>query len=259
MPAPDKIAVAGATGRVGHHLVDVLEARGRDVVAISRSSGVDVITGSGLADALAGVECVIDVATGPSPEQEAATEFFTTAARNLHDAGNRAGVERMIAVSIIGCDQYQAGYGAAKVAHEHAVLAGPIPARVLRAAQFHEFVALLVDWGRQGEVAYVPKMRTQLVAARTVAESLADMASERDWSGASGSAGTQVPEIAGPREESMVDMATLLITRRGDPIKIEGASDPSDPEHLGETGRLLPGPHAKLAGPTFEEWLSSTT
>jgi hypothetical protein len=102
-------------------------------------------------------------------------------------------------------------------------------------------------------------MRTQLVAARTVAESLADMASERDWSGASGSAGTQVPEIAGPREESMVDMATLLITRRGDPIKIEGASDPSDPEHLGETGRLLPGPHAKLAGPTFEEWLSSTT
>jgi uncharacterized protein YbjT (DUF2867 family) len=258
MPAPDKIAVAGATGRVGHHLVDVLEGRGRDVVAISRSSGVDVITGSGLADALAGVECVIDVATGPSPEQGAATEFFTTAARNLHDAGNRAGVERMIAVSIIGCDQYKGGYGAAKVAHEHAVLAGPIPARVLRAAQFHEFVALLVDWGRQGEVAYVPKMRTQLVSARTVAESLADMASERDWSGAPGSAGTEVPEIAGPREESMVDMATLLVTRRGDPVKIEGASDPSDPEHLGETGRLLPGPHAKLAGPTFEEWLSST-
>lgn len=257
MPAPNKIAVAGATGRVGHHLVDVLEARGRDVVAISRSGGVDVITGSGLADALSGVECIIDVATGPSPEQEAATEFFTTAARNLHDAGQRAGVEWMVAVSIIGCDQFKGGYGAAVAAHEQAVLAGPIPARLLRAAQFDEFVALLVDWGRQGDVAYVPKMRTQLVAARTVAESLADMAGERDWSGAPGSAGTHVPEIAGPREESMVEMATLLVTRRGDPVKIEGVSDPSDPEHLGETGRLLPGPHAKLAGPTFEEWLSS--
>jgi uncharacterized protein YbjT (DUF2867 family) len=258
MPAPSKIAVAGATGRVGHHLAEVLKTRGHDVVAISRSSGVDVITGDGLADALGGVESIIDTATGPSPEQEAATEFFTTAARNLHDAGKRAGVGRIVVVSIIGCDLFETGYGAAKVAHEQAILSGPIPARVLRAAQFHEFVGLLVDWGRQGDVAYVPKMRTQLVAARSVAESLADMATEPDWSRAPGSAGTHIPEVAGPREESMVDMARLLVTRRGDPVKIEGVSDPSDPEHLGEKGRLLPGPHAALAGPTFEQWLSST-
>src|SRR5262245_18129662 len=85
--APKKIAVAGATGRVGRHVVDALEARGHDVVRISRSAGVDVITREGLDDALAGVDAIVDAATGPSPEQGEATAFFTTAARNLQEAG----------------------------------------------------------------------------------------------------------------------------------------------------------------------------
>ena len=176
MQSPKKIAVAGATGRVGHHVVNVLKAGGHDVVPMSRSLGVDVITGSGLAAALTDVECVIDTTTGPSAEQEPATEFFTTAARNLQEAGQRAGVQRMVVVSIIGVDHSTGGYGAAKLAHEQAMLAGPVPALVLRAAQFHEFVPLLMEWGTQGDVAYVPRMRTQLVAARTVAETLADLA-----------------------------------------------------------------------------------
>jgi uncharacterized protein YbjT (DUF2867 family) len=259
MQAGGKIAVAGATGRVGRHVVDVLERGGRDGVAISRSTGVDVITGDGLAEALARVDCVIDVATGPSPEQEAATAFFTTAARNLHEAGEQAGVRRMVVASIIGCDRFTAGYGAAKVAHERAMLSGPIPVRVLRAAQFHEFVAQLVEWGRQGEVSYVPKMRTQLVAARTVAQALVDLATDRGSPPPPGSPGPAIPEIAGPREESLVDMAMLLAARRGDPVRIEGVSDPADPDRdLFETGGLLPGPDATLAGPTFEEWLDST-
>jgi uncharacterized protein YbjT (DUF2867 family) len=261
MQARRKIAVAGATGRVGRHVVDVLAAEGHDVVAMSRSGGVDVVTGDGLADALVGVECVIDVATGPSPEQQAATEFFTAAARNLHEAGERAGVRRMVVVSIIGIDRgFTGGYNAAKVAHERAMLSGPIPVRVLRAAQFHEFVAQLVEWGRQGEVSYVPKMRTQLVAARTVAEALSDLATDPESAPAPESSGTPILEIAGPREESLVDMARLLVARRGDPVRIEGASDPADPDRdLFETGGLLPGPHATLAGPTFEEWLDSTS
>src|SRR6266508_986320 len=94
MQARRKIAVAGATGRVGRHVVDVLEARGHDAVAMARSRGVDVVTGDGLAEALTGVECVIDAATWPSPDQEAATAFFTAAARNLHEAGVRAGAQR---------------------------------------------------------------------------------------------------------------------------------------------------------------------
>ena len=174
MQTRNKIAVAGATGRVGRHVVDVLEARGHDVVAISRSSGVDVITREGLAAALNDVECVVDAASWPSPEQQAATEFFTTAARNLHEAGVRAGVKRMVVVSIIGVDHFTAGYGAAKIAHEQAMLAGPIPVQVLRAAQFHEFVGQMMEWARHGNVIYLPKMRTQLVAARTVAEALVE-------------------------------------------------------------------------------------
>jgi uncharacterized protein YbjT (DUF2867 family) len=248
MQASRKIAVAGATGRVGRHVVEVLEAAGHDVVPMARSTGVDVVTGAGLAEALAGVECVIDAATGASPEQQAATEFFSAAARNLHEAGERAGVQRMVVVSIIGTDRYAAGYGAAKQAHEREMLAGPIPATVVRAAQFHELVPLLVDWGRQGDASYVPKMRTQLVAAKTVAEALADVATT----------GAAIPEIAGPREESMVEMAALLVARRGDSLRIEEVSDPEDPDsELAASGGLLPGPDAKLAGPTFEEWLAA--
>jgi uncharacterized protein YbjT (DUF2867 family) len=258
MEASRKIAVAGATGRVGRHVVDLLEAGGHEVVAISRSGGVDVITGDGLPQALAGVECVIDVASGPSPDKETATEFFTTAARNLHEAGERADVQRMVVVSIIGCERFSAGYNAAKIAHEQAMLSGPLPVRILRAAQFHEFVEQLMEWGKQGEVSYVPEMRTQLVAARTVAGALVDLASDSESASASGSNGTPIPEIAGPREESLVEMATLLAARRGDGVEVEGVSDPDDPDReLYETGALLPGPHATLAGPTFEGWLDS--
>jgi hypothetical protein len=163
---------------------------------------VDIITGDGLAEALAGAEAIVDAATGPSPEQDAATEFFTTASRNLHEAGQRAGVQRIVVVSIIGSDRFTAGYGVAKVAHEQAALAGPLAARVLRAAQFHEFVAQLMEWGTRGDVIQVPRMRTQLVAARTVAQTLAEI-------------------------------------------------------EVYESGALLPGPGAILAGPTFEEWLDA--
>jgi len=252
-----KIAVAGATGRVGRHLVEVLEAAGHDVVPMSRSSGVNVVTGEGLSEALAGVDCVVDAATWPSSEQEAATEFFTTAARNLHEVGERAGVQRIVVVSIIGTDRFTTGYIAAKVAHERAMQSGPIPVRILRAAQFHEFVAQFLEWGRQGDVIYVPQMRTQLVAARTVAEALADLANGS--TPAPETSAATIPEIAGPREESLVDVARLLVARRGDSVRIEGVSDPEDPEQaLYASGALLSGPDAVLAGPTFEQWLVST-
>jgi uncharacterized protein YbjT (DUF2867 family) len=253
-----KVAVAGATGRVGRHVVDVLKEAGHDVVAMSRALGVDVVTGDGLAEALAGVECVIDVATWPTPEQEAATAFFTAAARNLHQAGEQAGVRRMVEVSIIGCDRFTGGYSAAKVAHEQAMLSGPIPVRILRAAQFHEFAAQLLEWGRRDEVCYVPKARMQPVAARTVAEALVALATDPEPAPAP--EGAPIPEIAGPREESFVGMANLLVARRGIPVKVEEVSDPADPDRdVYESGALLPGPHATLAGPTFQEWLDSTS
>jgi uncharacterized protein YbjT (DUF2867 family) len=251
-----KIAVAGGTGRVGRHVVDVLEAKGHDVVSISRASGVDVVTGENLAEALEGATSIIDAATGSSPDRQAATEFFTAAARNLQEFGAQAGVERLIVVSIIGTDRFTAGYGAAKLAHERASLAGPIPVRILRAAQFHEFVPQLVEWGRQGEVSYVQHMRTQLVSARTVAQALAALANGS--ASLLGSADAPILEIAGPREESLVDMARLLVARRGDTLRIDGVTDTANPDgELLANGALLPGPDAVLAGPTFEEWLDA--
>jgi uncharacterized protein YbjT (DUF2867 family) len=247
-----RIAVTGATGRVGHHVVDVLTERGHDVVPISRTHGVDVITGEGLDQALTGVECIVDAATGPSPEQQAATEFFTTAAKNLQEASERAGVQRIVVVSIINTDRLKGGYAMAKVAHEQAMLSGPIPVRVLRAAQFHEFVEQLVQWSTQGDVAYVPEMRTQLVAARTAAEALADLAVD-----ATAAPGPTL-EVAGPREESLVEMAKLLVARRGNSLRVEAVSDPVDGD-ANESGVLLPGPDARLGGPTFEEWLDSAS
>jgi uncharacterized protein YbjT (DUF2867 family) len=246
-----KIAVAGATGRLGRHVVDVLESAGRDVVPMSRTSGVDAITGEGFSQALSGVECIIDAATGPSPEEAAATEFFTTATRNFHEIGATAGVERLVVVSIIGCDRFSAGYNVSKVAHERAALAGPVDARILRAAQFHEFVEQLLDWGTQGDVGYVPTMRTQLVAARAVAEQLVDLALSPD------SSVDSIPEVAGPRVERLVEMARLVAAKRGQPEGIEETSDPDDPDReLFATDGLLPRPHATIAGPTFEAWLA---
>ena len=109
---------------------------------------------------------------------------------------------------------------------------------MLRAAQFHEFVSLLMEWGTQGDVAYVPRMRTQLVAARTVAETLADLATAPEPR----PSGPPFSEVAGPREESLVAMATLLAERRGYPAKVEAVSDPADRDGLNESGGLLPGP-----------------
>ena len=241
-----KIAVAGATGRVGRHVVDILQAAGHDVVPISRSRGVDVVTGAGLAEALAGVDVIVDAASGPSADEREATEFFVAAAENLQHEGERAGVRRIVAVSIVGIDRFGGGYMAAKIAHERTLLAGPLPVVILRATQFHEFVGQVVEWGTQGDVAYVPRMQTQLIAARSVAERLAELALEDDPPALS--------EIAGPRPESSVEAARLLV---GDRLRVEGVPSPEDAE-LYENGGLLPDPGATLAGPTFAEWLAES-
>jgi uncharacterized protein YbjT (DUF2867 family) len=245
-----KIAVTGATGRLGRPLVDILEAEGHEVVPIARSKGVDVITGEGLAEALQGVEAVVDAATGPSPDEREATEFFTTSARNLHEAGTQAGVKRIVLVSIIGVDRFTTGYNVAKLSQEQAALAGPIPTRILRAAQFHEFVEQLLEWGRRGDTAYIPAMQTQVVAAHTVAESLADLVADSEPTG-------PTLEIAGPRSERLVDLARLLVAHRGESLEVVESTEFFPESELYASGAALPGPDAKLAGPSFEEWLAS--
>ncbi|RSN35635.1 epimerase [Amycolatopsis sp. WAC 01416] len=244
-----KFAVAGATGRLGQHVVDVLAERGHHVVPMSRATGVDIITGEGLAEALTGVEVVIDVASWHGSEQEAATEFFRTAARNLQETGRQAGVARIAAASIIGTDKATAGFIAAKKVHEELLLAGPLPVRLLRAAQFHEFVGQLLDW-QQSDVVHLPALPTQLVACRTVAEELVDLAMDPS------DPGPPIPEIAGPRKEIMADAARILGARRG--IEVVGVDGSGMPDaDIAAAGGFLPSPHAKLAGPTFQEWLDA--
>jgi uncharacterized protein YbjT (DUF2867 family) len=252
MASEKKIAVTGATGRLGRPTVEILRERGHEVVSISRADGIDVITGEGLAAALEGVDLIVDAATGPSPDQAEATEFFTTAARNLQQAGAEQGVEGILVVSIIGTDHFNTGYNAAKVAQERAHLDGPVPARILRAAQFHEFVEQLLEWGTQGDTAHLPEMRTQLVAARSVAEAIADLV---DGAG-SAPIGNPVAEVAGPREENLLEAAKLLVAQRGNGLRVEAGEFFDDPEGLYPAGAVLPGPVAKLAGPTYEEWLN---
>jgi uncharacterized protein YbjT (DUF2867 family) len=180
-----------------------------------------------------------------------ATEFFTASARNLQRAGAAAGVKGIVVVSIIGVDKFEGGYNAAKVAQEQALLEGPLPVRIVRAAQFHEFVDQLVGWTIQDGVAYLPEMRTQLVAARVVAGALADAAEEPEIENG------RITEIAGPREERLADAATALVASRGDSLEVREGRQPGDPDAAAYAeGAALPNPGAKLAGPTFEEWLA---
>jgi uncharacterized protein YbjT (DUF2867 family) len=252
-----RIAVTGATGRVGSHLVEILAQRGHDVVPIARSKGVDVVSGEGLDAALVGVETIIDAATGPSPDEEQATAFFTASARNVQRAGAAAGVTRIVVVSIIGIDKFHGGYNAAKLAHEQTLLEGPLPVRIVRAAQFHEFVGPLVGWTIQDGVAHVPEMRTQLVAAHIVAEALADAAEEPEIRDG------RITEVAGPQPERLADVAAVLFASRGDSFEIRESrggllAQPGDPDAAAYAeGAALPNPGATLAGPSFEEWLKA--
>ncbi|WP_328958791.1 SDR family oxidoreductase [Kitasatospora purpeofusca] len=250
------VAVVGATGRLGEHVVRVLAERGHEVVAISRSAGVDIVTGEGLDEALTGADVVIDTSGTPSADETVATEFFTAAAANLHAAGARAGVELIVSVSILGIDASTGGYYRAKVAHEKALTAGPLPVRILRAAQFHEFVEPLVSWGRQGDTVYVPLMRTQLVAAAAVAEALVDLA---EGPVPEPGAEAPFPELAGPREENLAKAAELVYAARGEDVTVVEVSEEGTPDReLLENGAFVAGPATALAGPTLEEWLAQS-
>jgi uncharacterized protein YbjT (DUF2867 family) len=241
-----KIAVTGGTGRIGTHIVDVLTERGLEVVPMSRSTGVDLVSGEGLD--LAGIDIVIDATTGPSPDEREATEFFTATARNLQAAAAKAGVERIVIISIVGIDAFTGGYNAAKKAQEAAIQEGPVPVRIVRATQFHEFVEALMQWGRQDDKIAVWGMQTQLVAARAAAEVVVDVALADD--------APAITNVGGPRPERLVEVARLKAAHDGEDLRVEEAPAPADAE-LYESGGVLPGPEARLVGPTYEEWLNT--
>jgi uncharacterized protein YbjT (DUF2867 family) len=241
-----RIAVAGATGTLGKQVVRALLDTGHEAVPISRSAGVDLLTGIGLEQALDGAAAVIDVSNKQTTRAKDAIAFFTAVTKNLMRASAAAGVGHYVAVSIVGIDRVGFGYYQGKLRQEELVLAGDVPSSVLRATQFFEFARQTLALV-PGPVAIVPKMRTQPIAAREVGAALVTLAS--------GAPVGVAPELAGPREESLPDMARRLLQAEGRhrlvvPVRMPGAA-----------GRALAGGGSLPVGPgprgvqTFDEWL----
>ena len=244
-----KIAVAGGTGAVGRHVVDVAHERGHDVVVLTRSTGVDLVAGHGLDAVLAGVDAVIDVASVQTVSAKAARRFFGVATRNLFAAEEAAGVRHHLALSIVGVDDASYGYYAGKLLQEQLVEAGRVPWTLLRATQFHEFASQIHQRMKMGPFVTVPAMRSQPVAAREVGERLVDLAE--------GGPAARVRDLAGPREERMSDLAGRWAKAAGRAGRVVELPLPGGFGRAMRDGTLLPGHDADLGRQTFDEWLAS--
>ena len=202
-----RVAVAGGTGLAGRHVVDSLTRAGHESVVLSRSSGVDLVTGAGLAAALAGADAVIDGSNVTTTKRAVAERFFTATTTHLRDAAAAAGVGHYVLLSIVGVDRVDLGYYAGKRRQEQLLAAGPVPWTVLRATQFHEFAEQVLERLR-GPVAVVPAMLTRPVAAAEVADALVEAVT-------AGPADGYATELAGPEVLWLADLARLVLSRRG--------------------------------------------
>src|SRR5215468_1392386 len=168
-----KIVVIGGSGLIGSKLVAKLREQGHEAVAASPNSGVNSITGEGLAEALKGAAAVVDVTNSPSWEDAAVMKFFETSTRNLLTYGAAAGVKHHVALSVVGTERLLAsGYFRAKVAQEKLIQASPIPYTIVRATQFFEFVKGIVDFSTDGNKVRLPSAHIQPMAAEDVAEAV---------------------------------------------------------------------------------------
>jgi uncharacterized protein YbjT (DUF2867 family) len=241
------IAVAGGTGTVGRHVVDAARKRGYDVRVLARSTGVDLITGEGLDRALDGVEAVIDTANLSTTSADASVAFFGTTTRTMLEAEARASVRHHVALSIVGVDRAPEGYYAGKAAQEALVAAGPVPWTIQRATQFHDFAAQLYAGAKLGPVHLAPRMRTQPVSTEEVAEALIGLVE----AGPSGRA----RDLAGPREEALVDMIRAYARAIGHRGWIPAINLPGALGRAQRDGSLLPSPDAERGRQTFAEWV----
>lgn len=242
------IAVAGGTGLVGRLVVEAVRADGHEVSVVARSTGADLTTGRGLAAALDGADAVIDVSNVTTTSRRRAVRFFESATGNLLREAAAAGVKHLVVLSIVGCDRVDLGYYFGKRRQEELVRTGPVPSTVLRATQFHEFAAQMVDRG--GPFVLAPKMRSRPIAAREVARALVDLA-------VAGPVGP-APDLAGPQEQEMSEMIRrLLRTRRSRrivvPLRLPGAVG----GRLTGGGLLPTGPGPR-GTETFDQWLART-
>jgi uncharacterized protein YbjT (DUF2867 family) len=195
-----KLTIVGASGLIGTKVVDLLTAAGHEVVAASRSTGVDVLTGEGLADALAGADVLIDVVNSPSFEDEPVLQFFSTSTTNLAATATTAGVGHYVALSIVGADDLtDSGYMRAKVVQEKTIVDSGIPYSVVRATQFEEFTGFIIVSMLDGESVRVPDALIQPIAADDVAAEVVRVALGAPLNGSE--------DIGGPEKLSFADLA----------------------------------------------------
>lgn len=242
-----RIAVAGGTGHVGRHVVDVARERGHEPVVLARAVGVDLLDGARLADALEGVDVVVDVSGITSTSASSSRRFFGTVTANLMAAEAVTGVRHHLVLSIVNAARVGAGYYAGKARQEQAVQAGSTPWTILRTTQFHEFAEQTVARGSVGPVIAVPFMRTQPIAAREVAERLMDLAL--------GEPQGLAPDLSGPREEQLVDMVRSFARKTHVRKPIIGVSLPGDMWKAMRAGALLPARDTARGSQTFAQWL----
>lgn len=243
------IAVAGATGVVGHHVAEVARSRGHEVVPLARSLGVDLTTGAGLAERLHGVDAVVDVTSVASQKQEEAEAFFGGVTRTLLAGEEAAGVGHHVALSIVGIEKIPSGYYLGKRLQERLVEEGAVGWSILRATQFHEFAEQALGFVRVGPFSLVPRMLSQPVAAVEVAAALVDVVE----AGPSG----RVPDLAGPERLPMVDLARRVSRSRRLGRRVVGVPLPGAVGRGMRDGSLCPttdGPRGRI---TFDAWLAA--
>ncbi len=244
-----KIVVIGGSGLIGSKLVSRLRQVGHEVVAASPNTGVNTITGEGLAEALAGAQVVVDVANSPSFEAKPALEFFETSGRNLLAAEAKAGVKHHLALSVVGTDRLlESGYFRAKMAQENLIKASGIPYTILHSTQFFEFIDSIIKSGADGEVLRLPPALIQPIAADDVAAALADLAVGAPVNG--------TIEVAGPKQYRLDALAREVLAAKGDRHQV--IADVHARYYGAELSdlTLTPSDHPRFAPTRFEDWFT---
>ena len=244
-----KIVVIGGSGLIGTKLVNNLRQHGHEVVAASPSSGVNTLTGEGLAEVLTGAQVVVDVANSPSFEDKAVLEFFETGGRNLLAAEAAAGVGHHVALSVVGTDRLLAsGYFRAKMAQENLIKASKIPYTILRSTQFFEFVSGIAQSATDEQTVRLSPALVQPIVSDDVAAALADVAVEEPVNG--------TVELAGPEPIGLDELVRRFLSANGD---VREVTTDVHARYFGtklNDQSLTPGENPRIGPTRFEDWLN---
>jgi len=244
-----KIVVIGGTGLIGSKVVEKLKQHGHEAIAAAPNTGVNTITGQGLAESLAGAEVVVDVSNSPSFEEQAALDFFQTAGRNITAAELNAGVRHHVALSVVGTDRLQdSGYFRAKLAQERLIKASPVPYTLVHATQFFEFLRQIAEFSVLDGAVRLPPVMFQPMAAEDVASAIAKLAV--------GEPANDTIEIAGPETFTLDQAIRQVLMHDGDDRNV--IADPTAPYFGVQVSEktLVPGAGARLGSTKLDWWLT---